>query len=454
MILEQTSHSNHNKRLALIFAGWGMDARPFTAISRQGYDSAVAHSYHTHTSQLPEWINHYEEICVIAWSYGVCMAEKWIQAHPQLPVTLKIAVNGTPTPVDDLTGIPRPIYEGTLRGLCERSVYKFYRRMCTTAEEFAKFKANIPQRSITSLIDELAIFGEIRPTHPTAWDIAYVSDSDAIIPYDNQLRAWHNISDLRIQHSGHLPDFKTILKECLIDKTDVEQKFTTHAHTYNSNATQQRQMCLHLAEKIKEVPCLKTCKILEIGAGTGILTKLYAPYTDCAKLDLWDLTPVPDSLPGTHRQCDAETAIKQLAPSTYNLIISSSTIQWMNSPRRFVADCVKTVAPGGKLFISTFGPDTFKELRPRLPISLRYPSTEEWQTLSLEDAEIDVEEESTIMQFDTSGALMRHISQTGATGCGTPDKEAVKACRAILSSGITSLTYHSIYITITKHNNG
>lgn len=448
MITERTNNAG-NSRLALIFAGWGMDTHPFAGIDRHGYDMAVAYDYGT-SATLPDWIDDYTEICLIAWSYGVCMAERFIEANPQLPITLKVAVNGTSTPVDDLTGIPRPIYQGTLDGLSEHTLFKFYRRICKDGNRFKAFRNIMPQRDIASLRKELAIFGSLQQSKPAGWDIIYISSNDAIIPPANQRRAWHSHSDVRILDDGHMPDFNHILADCLIDKTDVAQRFSRSSLTYDSNATIQRHMCSRVSEIIlNHRPAPDT--MIEIGPGTGILTDMYSQRLHPKHLELWDITDIATDLPGIHRKCDAETDISNLPSDSVDLIASSATIQWMNSPKQFAIKCAKALRNGGLAVFSTFGPETFHEIAPILPSPLHYMASDAWRELKLVGYDIDVNEEMHTLEFKSPQELLRHISSTGVNGCGVTATAAQRACRTIIASDIHSLSYHCIYISILKN---
>lgn len=441
-------HISHEPRLALIFAGWGMDERMFMPLRRGGYDIAVAFEYNT-PHHLPSWIDEYSEICVIAWSYGVCMAERALHMWPQLPVTLKVAVNGTPTPINDTTGIPEAIYNGTLSGLNERSVYKFYRRMCMNANEFGQWKGMMPRRSLSSLSEELALFGNIQRTSPVEWDIVFIAGHDAIIPTQNQINAWKGIHDIRMLDCGHLPDFQSLMNEVLIDKNDVERKFSIHAETYIDHATVQRQMCEKVNDILRLTGCDRPDSMVEIGVGTGMLTRMYAEWMHPHNLQLWDLCNIPTHLPGTHIRCDAESAVTKL--NNVDIIASSATIQWMNNPKLFVARCAAALADNGVAVFSTFGPNTFKEINHLLPASLRYLSANEWRGMKIDNCKITVAEEKKTLSFPSSRELLQHISLTGVNGCGVNHTASYRACRAILTSNITTLTYHCIYLTIKKH---
>ena len=180
-------HSDSNPRLILFFAGWAMDDKPFAHLARPGYDIAVIWDYR---NLHIDWsfTRPYSEICILAWSMGVYAATITTQAI-DYKVTARIAVNGTITPIHNTHGIPEAIYHGTLDGLSERNLLKFYRRVCGSAQAYKDFCLNIPQRPLDQLRDELAAI----ETHsilanPVAerWDLAIISRDDAIFPPVNQ----------------------------------------------------------------------------------------------------------------------------------------------------------------------------------------------------------------------------------------------------------------------------
>ncbi|MDE6130171.1 MAG: DUF452 family protein, partial [Muribaculaceae bacterium] len=140
-------------RLILIFAGWGMEPRVFAHLRHEGYDIAVVWDYRDFGI---DWsvIDSYREICVIAWSLGVYAAAMTCHGIENR-VTLRIAVNGTTTPVHDSLGIPEAVYEGTAATLDSRRLEKFFRRMCGDRDSYAHFSSCAPQRPVDELVDEL-----------------------------------------------------------------------------------------------------------------------------------------------------------------------------------------------------------------------------------------------------------------------------------------------------------
>ena len=264
--MKQTITQRGYDRLLIVFAGWGCDAAAVGEISAEGYDTLVVSDYRSQEfddSRLAP----YSEIAVIAWSFGVIAAARFLAERPALPLTLAAAVNGTLYPVDDTLGIPRAIFDGTLDALDERNLMKFYRRTGFGAES----AAIAARMDIDALRDELrAIDGLTGPLFE-AWDIAFVSTDDRIIPTENQRRAWEMTSTPVVTlDTRHLPPLQAIAKDLLVDKRLVRQRFGCSATTYNDNASVQRTIAEHLCKKLPDRPL---GDILEVGSGSGLLTR-------------------------------------------------------------------------------------------------------------------------------------------------------------------------------------
>lgn len=177
-------------RLTLFFAGWGMDFRPFLDYRPQGSDFLVCYDYRTLDFDC-SLLRAYREIYLVGWSMGVWAAS---QVFGGKEYAMKsIAVNGTNYPVDDSRGIPHALFEGTLNGLTEASLQKFYRRMCGSAEALKRFLERTPGRSVDELKEELSRIGEQSASLPPSsfkWNKAVIGLQDRIFAPDSQLRAF------------------------------------------------------------------------------------------------------------------------------------------------------------------------------------------------------------------------------------------------------------------------
>ena len=148
-----TSSLQKTPRLLLFFAGWGMDEHPFLQYAPPDSDFMICYDYRTldfDTSPLAG----YTVIDVVAWSMGVWAASQ-VLSKVSLPIRRRIAINGSPFPIDEKRGIPPAIFMGTLEGLNEASLRKFQRRMCADGNVFARFQLTAPERSIEELKEEL-----------------------------------------------------------------------------------------------------------------------------------------------------------------------------------------------------------------------------------------------------------------------------------------------------------
>ncbi len=452
-------------RLILFFAGWGMDERPFEGLTRPGYDIAVVWDYRDTLCDM-SFTRRYSEICLVAWSLGVGVAATLGDTFDN-KITKRIAINGTIRPVDEHLGIPPAIYLGTRNGLNERNLTKFYRRMCLSRTDFATFDARRPRRDIEELKHELDAVHHLTSTATrlqTAWDLAIVSESDAIFPPDNQLAAWHTLGvPVRRIGEGHLPDFQRLLDSEIIDKDLMRDNFATRRPTYDGDSPAQQEICCRMARLIADmVPADYTGNILEIGSGSGLLTRRLMAACPQAHFDLWDISGLPpaglpDGIRYDFASVDAETAIAEAAPGSHRYIFSASTMQWFNSPQRFFENCARALAADGMMLISTFLPDNLMEMS-RIS-GKKLPLYEAGVLLSLASRHFKVlrsEDFRLTLRFITPLEAMRHLRNTGVNSLGRTSGEPVNTRRLLDewprdTDGLYPLTYHPFIMLLKKN---
>ncbi len=189
---------NSTKLLNLIFLGYGQDGRVFTGLfeNLDIADTALVYDYEDSALDESEFKD-YEKVNLITWSMGVMLAPKLISDTLRAKICSALAINGTPEGIDDKYGIPLAMWDATLDNLSERSVLKFYRRMCADASVYEDYIKVKPQRSIDSLGAELRFIRKLalEAEGPSfKYDKAFVGRKDKIIAPENQINSWeaHN----------------------------------------------------------------------------------------------------------------------------------------------------------------------------------------------------------------------------------------------------------------------
>lgn len=458
-----------NPRLLIFFLGWGMDPKIAENIRRHGYDTLVVWDY---TSLHIDWsiTEGYDEICIFAWSMGVYAATLTTQALAPR-TTLSVAINGTDCPISSRYGIPEDIFHGTLDGLSERNLAKFFRRMCADRQQHIHFLEHAPQRAVDDLRDELQAIEDSLLLHTvpySSWDFAIVGRHDRIFPFHNQLAAWKNNNvRVKVVDEGHYFDFSRLTDTYLIDKPLVRERFGTGNSTYRENAGVQAVVVDNIMEMCRDHRIsdylMRSCNpILEIGSGAGLLSVQLARYIRNATLEMWDLaSPMPTHLPDFRRyifrNCDAEMGIRRLASEQIDAIFSASTIQWFNSPSKFLKEVHRVLRKDGYAVISTFTEGNLQEISELTGTSLPLMSAQELTREAERWFEVvEVYSFERDLDFESPRDVLLHMRLTGVNAVSSESLSGAAMARRILSSyrmrldGRYHLTYKPIILILKK----
>jgi malonyl-CoA O-methyltransferase len=172
-----------------------------------------------------------------------------------------------------------------------------------------------------------------------------------------------------------LPDSREI-------KQGIKRNFARRARSYDRYACVQRLMARGLVAVVGGNMSAAR-RILEIGCGTGYLTRLLRRTNRQAHLTSLDLDTA--LVATARRRLGPEAAVDWLVADgevplrgEYDLIIANATFQWFTRPGETLAAYHRVLAPGGLLAFSTLGPATFQELAGaigRAAQSLNLPET-------------------------------------------------------------------------------
>lgn len=249
-----------------------------------------------------------------------------------------------------------------------------------------------------------------------------------------------------------------------MDKQLIRQRFAKAAGTYCKKANAQRNIAEKMLNLIKlYIPGEKQKRVLEIGCGTGMFTKMYLENFSPEKMWVNDICSEVEccfsEYSGPNFRFISGDAENTDFPERLNMIVSCSTIQWFEEPERFFRRCLSYINDKDFLVFSTFGKDNMRQVSEITGFSLEYRSRQELESCLMKDYEIIHSEEEIIdMHFSSPLEILKHLKETGVTGI-----KSKKWTKGMLSafcskysenntneSGMVNLTYHPIYMILKK----
>lgn len=418
------------------------------------------YGYDSPNFALPE--KQYAETVIIAWSFGIPVAELIASSYGKdLNVTGMFAINGSWKPVDDELGIPHNIFNNTLEHLNEKNLLKFKMRICGGGREYKESSRLLESdSSIEQLKKELEFFTPSltnfpQRSEPLLWDYVFISVNDLIFPVENLKKAWQNISYRLFSQWNHLPPFQNIIDSIIKDKSTIAKNFQRRKNTYDKSASIQSRI-VHEMTADWTNHHEKGENILEIGSGTGLLTKIIREKFKPALLTMMDFHSLPLNPNEKFVEGDAETLIRTLGSESFDIIASSSTLQWFHSPTRFLAECHRILKKGGLIFFSVFTEGTLQEISKLTQKSLLYLSGKEWEYISQNNGffVISRTDSQDRLVFKDTLSMLRHLSATGVNSL-SGQRMSVKETRGMIRESFqkgepVNLTYRWTTIILRK----
>ena len=197
-------NKQNNDNLIVFFGGWSFDGQPFKCLRTKDFDVLMFYDYSD--LNLPEIPDNKKKKNLIAWSMGVFIAYYLKDKLPEF--NKKIAVNGTPYPINNDYGIPVKTFDLTLKYAETGLRGKFYENVFSDAKLLTKYLQNPVQRPIENRVNELIALDKLIKNAKISYDghfydLAIVGNFDKIIPTKNQINMWGN--NAKLLDCGHFP---------------------------------------------------------------------------------------------------------------------------------------------------------------------------------------------------------------------------------------------------------
>lgn len=210
------------------------------------------------------------------------------------------------------------------------------------------------------------------------------------------------------------------------DKEKIARSFLRGRLTYDQHAEVQRKVGRRLVEMLANYPMIRYDRVMEIGCCTGAMTEMFLARHAVELLYLNDLVPdfydsVRERFAG--RIDDGVIAplfgdIEELElPSGLDLVLSSSTFQWLADLAGFFKKIARSLTDQGYLAFSVFGPGTLAEFKQLTGIGLEYLALGTVLDMLKNDFVVHFSDtQKHQISFLSPREVLRHLQATGVGG--------------------------------------
>ncbi|SKA12557.1 malonyl-CoA O-methyltransferase [Trichlorobacter thiogenes] len=191
-----------------------------------------------------------------------------------------------------------------------------------------------------------------------------------------------------------------------IDRQRVQSSFHKGAEAYDQHTPVQQRVLQQLMQQIGQYPFAPNAAVLDVGCGTGRLLELLGHCFPDAVLTGLDLAPnmlqqAAVRLGGKARLIQGDAEQLPFADSSFQMVLSSSTFQWLDTLQCCFGEARRVLKPEGRFVFSLFGEGTLYELR------------ESWQQALLNTGRERTEQNNGTHRFYSSDQVQQALELTG-----------------------------------------
>ncbi|EAJ5131296.1 malonyl-ACP O-methyltransferase BioC [Campylobacter jejuni] len=216
------------------------------------------------------------------------------------------------------------------------------------------------------------------------------------------------------------------------------------AKDYEKHAKVQDFMGLKLCEILKNLRISHFEKVFEFGCGRGELSKKlqnFITFDEYLKNDILDFKENSSILIFDMN----EIAKQDLSKEKFDLIVSNTTLQWLDL-KRIIPSLRDMLNQNGILLLSTFAEQNLKEIKQSTGFGLNYFSLNELeQIFKVYFNEVKITQELIKLSFDNALDVFRHLKLSGVNSLGfyPLNKGFLKEFEEKFQN---KLTYHPVFI--------